>query len=156
MSKKHKHKKNTNQKTPYSEKRDLIVQPKQRKIYYGEGYNPDGAICWHVGKFLNDTKWGVKKSDLKGFLEKIAKFETQKYKELFKKNSSHHHKVEIDDIDSSARKWFKENKLEDTELWSIRANGKIRIWGIIVERNIFSILWYDPNHEIYPSQKKYT
>ncbi len=41
---------------------------------------------------------------------------------------------------------------EEIQAW---ANGKQRIWGI-KDRNILKVLWWDPDHEVCPSLKKYT
>jgi hypothetical protein len=40
-------------------------------------------------------------------------------------------------------------------LYSMRISGKRRIIGIRVGRE-FSILWWDPDHQVCPSQKKHT
>ena len=60
------------------------------------------------------------------------------------------------EINKHAYKWLEEEELLDNELWSIRVDSRTRIWGIIKERYIFSILWFDPNHEIFISKKKNT
>jgi hypothetical protein len=39
-----------------------------------------------------------------------------------------------------------------TEVSRLRVSDKGRIYGVR-ENNTFSILWWDPKHEIYPSQK---
>ena len=36
------------------------------------------------------------------------------------------------------------------ELWSLRVQGKPRIWAIPSE-NVMHVLWWDPEHEVYPS-----
>jgi len=40
-------------------------------------------------------------------------------------------------------------------LVSLRIMGAVRIWGIRVH-NCFKVLWWDPEHKIFPSKLKHT
>lgn len=44
-------------------------------------------------------------------------------------------------------------KHETDALFSMSLGGKPRVWGILREHVMFT-LWWDPEHEIYPSQRK--
>lgn len=66
------------------------------------------------------------------------------------------HKMEVADLDKEARDRLVEIDLDDLdELWSLRLSGRERVWGTIT-RNVFSLLWWDPEHTVYPVSKKYT
>ena len=122
-----------------------------------KGYDPKLFISWHIGKFINQTKWGVGKiNKCIDVFQGLTKFEKMTYQELFKDNHSNNHHVNLKEINKHAYKWLEEEELLDNELWSIRVDSRTRIWGIIKERYIFSILWFDPNHEIFISKKKNT
>jgi hypothetical protein len=55
-----------------------------------------------------------------------------------------------------ARDRLVELSLDDTaELYSLHVNGRQRIIGIR-DRQVLKILWYDPDHQVYPSRKKGT
>ncbi len=101
-------------------------------------------------------KWGwssFEALNIKHFLGKL--FESQKltWQEL-RQNGSH--QISVDQIVTDARKRLQILQLDEwEELYSIRIAGKPRLWGI-KESSIFWILWWDPNHEICPSNKKYT
>lgn len=89
--------------------------------------------------------------------EKLASFESMTWGEIekkrTKKGSSQNHGISVEKITKEARKRLKELRLDDTdELYSLRIGSTERIWGI---RNPdgFSILWWDPDHEIYPVGK---
>ncbi|RKZ46349.1 MAG: hypothetical protein DRR00_24365, partial [Candidatus Parabeggiatoa sp. nov. 3] len=41
------------------------------------------------------------------------------------------------------------------ELFSLRLSGKERLWGIL-DNHILKILWWDANHDVWPSKKKHT
>lgn len=55
------------------------------------------------------------------------------------------------------KKRFSELNLEEyaDQVYSLRLMNKTRIYGILRD-GIFSILWYEKEHEIYPSVKKHT
>ena len=70
-------------------------------------------------------------------------------------NQHHNHSVEVSKLDKRARKRLEELGVEVDELFRFRLNGTQRVWGIR-DREVFYILWWDPNHEICPSSKKNT
>jgi hypothetical protein len=66
------------------------------------------------------------------------------------------HRVSVEILCKEARDRLSELKLDDVdELLSLRLTGAQRIWGIL-EHNVVSLLWWDPNHQVCPSPKKYT
>jgi len=40
-------------------------------------------------------------------------------------------------------------------MYAIRLSGKKRVWGIR-EGRLFSLVWWDPEHTVGPSEKKHT
>lgn len=61
------------------------------------------------------------------------------------------HYVNIDKLPGDAKRRLGELKQNDLEqLFSLRLKGKVRLYGII-EGRIMKILWYDPEHRLYPS-----
>jgi len=40
-------------------------------------------------------------------------------------------------------------------LTSLRMGGKQRLWGFL-RAGVFHVLWWDPEHQIYPSWEKHT
>lgn len=55
---------------------------------------------------------------------------------------------------SEAQTRLEELKLDDEEeLFRFRLDGTARVWGIR-EGRVFKILWWDPEHEICPSNKR--
>ena len=57
----------------------------------------------------------------------------------------------------SARDRLQKLKLDDIdELMSFRISGKERVWSIRQLNNVMKVLWWDPNHEIYPIRKRHT
>ncbi len=40
--------------------------------------------------------------------------------------------------------------IEEDELFSLRLQGDVRLWGLIEPNGCFFVIWYDPNHNVYP------
>lgn len=100
------------------------------------------------------ARWSFSKMkgrELARVLKRLGEFEKMTWAVIEAAGS---HFVEVSKIINDARKRLSKIKLEDTDsFFSLRMNGKRRIWGIR-KRHILYILWWDPNHEVYPSSKK--
>lgn len=109
-----------------------------------------------VDQLDNHEKWGFHQLDflhIKTIFQKIFQFQKMTWQELEYHGS---HLVSIKKLCHHARERLEEIGNEDVdELFSLRFSGKERLWGI-KDRNVFWILWWDPNHEICSSNKKHT
>lgn len=86
-------------------------------------------------------------------LPKILNFESMRWSDF---HGDTCHSVEVWKLIPEARKRIEHLNLDDVdELWRFRLTGLQRLWGIR-EGERFKILWWDPKHEICPSQKKHT
>lgn len=100
--------------------------------------------------------WGWHKfeaSHLQDFLQKI--FHSQK---LTWQNLREHgsHLVDIVSLHTDAQKRLQHLEKDGLDqLYSLRLSGKKRAWGI-KEGNILWLLWWDPDHQVCPSNKKHT
>ncbi len=99
--------------------------------------------------------WGWDKFDsliLQDLLQKV--FDSQKLTwQILRDNGSH--LVQVDSLCAKAQKRLLELRKDDCdELFSLRFTGCKRIWGI-KDGNILWLLWWDPDHEVCPSQKKH-
>ncbi len=136
-------------------------------------YNPSASKMPRVDKAISDPlqlsptwqfeyidiegPWGWRNIDKEYFFSKIIRgiinFESMKWHEILNRNN---HEVKIDLIDKKAIKRLEELRLDDIEtLVSLRVMGAVRIWGIRTH-NCFRVLWWDPNHQVYPSKLKHT
>jgi hypothetical protein len=112
---------------------------------------------WHIGLLDTSGPWGWNKVEKAFFFSeifpKIKNFETMVWSEILNRNN---HEVLVSQISKKAQKRLEEIKLDDVDqLVSLRLMGEQRLWGIKVS-NILKILWWDPNHEVYPSKLKHT
>ena len=127
---------------------------------------------FHSGDKGQDTKFGWDKiledgseEDLKDVMNKIAHFETMSDQEIHKSNKSH--PIPIRELPSKAQnriknikteEWFQEAVSNNTKIFSYRITKTKRLWcfqNINFGQNqvIYEILWWDPTHEVYPSDK---
>jgi hypothetical protein len=88
-------------------------------------------------------------------LERLKQFESMTWLEIERGTGSHF----VEDhskLCKQARDRLVEIEQDDTEtLFSLRLAGRRRIWGIR-DRGVLRFLWWDPEHEVYPSEKKHT
>lgn len=78
------------------------------------------------------------------------------WKDICKNNNSH--TMRLNKIAKNAQTDLLEKLTNDYDLdsvFSLRLSGKARIWGVR-EREAFYLLWWDPEHEIYPVTKRHT
>ncbi|OAD21029.1 hypothetical protein THIOM_003223 [Candidatus Thiomargarita nelsonii] len=113
---------------------------------------------WRLSLLDWDGPWGWRNIDAKKWqeiLQKLGHFETRTWADI--KNDGNNHAVEIQNSPNpEVPKRLIDIHLDDIdELFSLRLSGKERVWGIL-EGHILKILWWDPNHEVWPSTKKHT
>jgi hypothetical protein len=87
-------------------------------------------------------------------LGKLGNFETMTWAEIEAAGS---HLVRNDaGLSKLARDRLAEIEHDEADtLFSLRLGGQPRIWGIRVG-GALKIMWWDPNHEVYPAPKKHT
>lgn len=104
----------------------------------------EGPFGWHQcqphDKYLEIFKW-------KKNLESMTRDE-------FIKTGSH--QIPSYQLSKEAKDRLVELKYDDFEvLFSLRLTGRNRVW-CIPDDNIMRVLWWDPDHLVYPVEKKYT
>jgi len=138
-----------------------VKQPSSRKKPRGKE-KPESAetetIVWHLGIIDRFGSWGW--NDIKntilwdGVLKKLRHFETMTWAAI--KESRRNHSIPVSELCHDAQKRLCKLKQDDIEeLFSVGLSGKQRIFGIR-DRRVLKILWWDPNHTVCPSMKKYT
>jgi len=88
-------------------------------------------------------------------LDRLVALEGRTWLEMMIHDKKSHHHVSVSDLIKEAQDRLGELHIYEDELFSLRLNGKGRLFGILSE-GIFQIVWYDCNHEICPSHKKHT
>ena len=62
------------------------------------------------------------------------------------------HYEDVEDLCKDARDRINELMIFEDRVFSLRLDGETRLYGII-ENGVFYVIWYAPNHEIYPVKK---
>ena len=137
-------------------------QPKMGR--YLRSYRQDKPI-WKISKIDADSRWGLPTLFSKRQCETIFKHlqgrETMTWEEIEtqqggRTRGTNNHYVEISKLCTEAQNRLQQLNINDIDnLFSLRVNARIRIWGIR-EINILQILWFDLEHEICPSFKNNT
>ena len=65
--------------------------------------------------------------------------------------NSHH--IKIAELTNEAQRRARYINLNESELFSMRFEGDVRLWGIIEPDGRFYVIWYDPNHKVCPVDK---
>lgn len=114
---------------------------------------------WRISKIEMVEPYGWHNLDAKTLLyikDKLGNFETMTWSEILVDGKKFNHSVDIEDLCTEARTRLREIKQDDVDqLVSLRLTGKQRIWGIL-DQGIMALLWWDPEHDVCPSQLKNT
>ncbi|MFQ7233385.1 MAG: hypothetical protein ACLRPU_00815 [Enterococcus hulanensis] len=94
-------------------------------------------------------------SDMGATLKKLADFESMTWNDIQVNAKKQNHFISVSDMIKEAGQRLEQLGIVEDELFSLRVNGKMRIFGIL-RTGEFEILWLDCNHEICPSKKKHT
>lgn len=114
-------------------------------------------LVWKVTGIDDNSQWGWNQITCPDFFkniwDKMRNFETMTWGEILGRN---HHAVDVNDIIKPAKNRLEQLGHDDqAELISFYITSRQRIWAIRSGEAAF-LLWWDPNHEIYPSQLRNT
>lgn len=87
-------------------------------------------------------------------LDFLPEIERLSWKAVTKRPSKHHHVPRMK-ICKEAQQRLKNRDIHAEALISLRMTAKKRIWGIR-EGTVFHLLWWDPEHEVCPTEKRHT
>jgi hypothetical protein len=138
------------------------VTPNPQKVPRGggkaESYDQE-PFRWRTVKVDCDGPfgWGNAAPDLlfRHIIPKLHEFETMYWHQL-RGGTAGHHECEVTGMCKEARDRLVRLGLDEYDtLFSLRLTGRQRVWGIR-DRGILHLLWWDPDHAVYPSTKKNT
>lgn len=115
--------------------------------------------AWKVSKVERGGPFGwhhISREQAETIRSKLSSFESMTWFDILIDSKKFHHIVATEKLSKEAQKRLIEIELDDQdELVSLRLGGTERVWGLR-EKNAFLLLWWDPEHKVYPSPKKYT
>jgi len=88
----------------------------------------------------------------------LSSIEGQKWSDIIQATKGHgkgtkSHFIKISDISKEAQKQAELQHINEDELFSMRLQGAVRLWGTIGANGLFYVIWYDPEHKVCPSNK---
>lgn len=145
---------------PKHKRPSLIEEPKPSKTPKAIGIdiwslNPAWRI--KILEMQNPFGWHeIDEATLHYIRQKLSDFERMTLNEIFVVAKKQNHPVPVKGLCPEAQKRLEELKLFDVdEVYCLHLSGKERVWGIR-DLNVLILLWWDPNHEVCPSEKKHT
>jgi len=141
--------KKQNNKTPKS----INLPSSQKKAKHTQ--NPEGYLsmpmAWHLWSMDETGDWPCDMNTISNIRSRLHEYEKKKWSEALE--SKHNHPMPPEKIIPRARRRLSELGYEDVaNLYQFEiknGKGKQRLWGFKIY-NILQILWWDPNHEIFP------
>ena len=101
-----------------------------------------------------DFKWPKGQQEELTIVGKLHEFDSMTWSEI---EGQQHHYLSPASLSRKAKNRLEEIELEDEveSLFSFHLQGRPRIVAIR-HANVAHLLWYDPEHQVAPSQKKHT
>lgn len=114
---------------------------------------------WRISDLEMEGPYGWHKIDIQTFEHiraKLSDFESMTWNQILMDGKKQHHSISPEQITKAAKERLIAIDQDDAAiLVSLRLTGTNRVWGIL-EEGVLRLLWWDPNHEIFPSKKKHT
>lgn len=109
----------------------------------------DQIWCSEIKKFDKAKPLFVKA------INRLSEFEKRTWLEIEQDNSCSN--IEVSKLDNRAQKFIKKTPaFKDIDvLYHIRVDSTFRIWGKR-EQEVLHILWFDPDHKVYPTPMRHT
>lgn len=110
-------------------------------------------LSWRIGTLEMVEPFGwheLEQAKLAYLQSKLRQFEGMTISEVFNKAKKQNHAIPVNDICGEAQMRLKSIGHGDLDqVHRLRLSGKERVWGIL-RCNTLSLLWWDPNHLVYP------
>lgn len=129
---------------------------KVREVRFGSTPSDDNYPTWSFRHLDHEGPYGwgdLKSRDmLLQILERLRMLEGLNWTSIVKDTGSHNVSLAHASFCSEARQRLRRLQHFVDELFSLRVQGKPRIWGI-KDGKVLRIIWWDPEHKICPSTK---
>ncbi len=118
-------------------------------------FKRDGQVYFSFCKFDETNKWGANETsetlNVWDFGTKIKSFESMTWKVLRSNRTFSFYPYA--DLPTECQNALRKIKMDTFDnLWSLHIDGRRRLWGVRVD-GFFLALWYDPDHNVYQTEK---
>jgi len=139
--------------------RETVHHKQVRQIIQPDSFF-DKKPCWRF-QFVDKEEW-TPLGHMDDIVSKLCAYEKMTWAEIdgmpkagIDTRGSRNHFVSVNDMCKKAQIRIDNLHLLSDEYYSIALSGRSRLWGIL-DDGVFSILWYDQDHEVCPSLKRHT
>lgn len=116
-------------------------------------------IVWRFNEVDTDGEWPVSAitpDNMAMLIRKMASFESMRIGEIFAPGEQLGKKYPLEKLPPRTRARLREIERDDEdEIARLRCTGPARLYGFLRE-HVFHVIWWDPDHRVYPSKKKNT
>jgi hypothetical protein len=118
-------------------------------------FDPEKELVqWTFEVFDHNLDWRKDKSVHAGFCEigdQLKSYSQRTWGEI-RLSHKRDHPIPCDQLCPRAQGRLRDLKLDDIdELWRFRFSNTRRLWGI-KDGRLMKVVWWDPDHEVYPTQ----
>ena len=119
------------------------------------GIADNGPLAWRFSGAdqTGPFSWHCLTDEFQSVVERLREYETKSWSDIKKTGS---HPIGVVNLEKQAREQLVAVKHDDIdELMSFRISGSQRVWAIQQAscKNIMRILWWDPDHSVYKTEK---
>jgi len=119
----------------------------------------DDHVSWRFEFLGTEPIYGIGGlcgDDSAALIKRLCALENTRINELFHSSDDTIKDYNVDKIpNAKASKRLADQYPDQTKIYRLRCGGKKRLYGFLAE-NVFHALWWDPDHEIWPTKKKHT
>jgi hypothetical protein len=124
-------------------------------------HSPDSWVtarpAWRVGQARRAGEYAwhtLSQDDLHDLHDRLSAFEGMTWQQI--QQSAKSHFINVSTISKTAQEDLSSRKLDDVDqVFSLRLTGAKRVFGLLRE-GVLDILWWDPDHQVCPSNLKHT
>jgi hypothetical protein len=120
-----------------------------------ESFDPCQTVKWCFRLFDRGKHWHRDQYTEETFREvaHLLKDYSDRTWGQIEQDRNRDHAIEVSKLCKEAQRRLEELNLDDCgPLWRFRFSALKRIWGIRAGR-FFQVLWWDPQHQVYPVEK---
>jgi hypothetical protein len=122
--------------------------------------NSEDRLCWRFAHVDDDGPWGLGRlatDALSALLKQLVSFESMTVNEAFHRSDYPGKCYDLEAIpnDEALERLEACGLADQTKIWRLRIGGTGRLYGFLAG-NVFHVVFWDPEHEIWPSQLRNT
>ena len=121
-----------------------------------KAFNPDSYLemnpSWRVAMLELCDPYGwheLSLQDVRTVRDRLSAFERMTWREILIDAAHQNHHIPLERLSREAQNRLEELGQEVDELLSLRVSGAERVFGIL-DREVFRIIFWDPDHRICP------